>query len=240
MSQGIFSAASGMAADQARLDAVANDLANVNTDGYKKVRLGFRDLVYSQRDQNVWVGSGAAAVDAGRNFEQGAVKPVDDPLALAIDGPGFFKVTRADGSTALTRAGSFRVDANGRLATANGELLDPPITLPKGVAPADLTIATDGTVTAKGTKLGTITIVDVPAPTGLQPAGDSLFAPTAASGAAAPVKGSTVQQHALEASNVDASQAMTDLIDTQRSYELASRAITMQDQLMQIADDLRH
>jgi len=239
VSQGIFSAAAGMAADQARLDSIANDLANVNTDGYKEVRLGFRDLVYAQQDQKVWIGSGAAAVDAGRNFSEGALRQVDDPLSLAIDGPGFFKVRRADGSTALTRNGDFRLDANQRLVTANGELLDPPITLPKGTSPDDVTIGTDGAVTAKGTRIGTITIVNVPAPTGLQSVGDSLYVPTAASGAAAPVKGSTVQQRTLEASNVDVADAMTGLIDAQRSYQLASRAISLQDQLMQIANDIR-
>jgi flagellar basal-body rod protein FlgG len=224
---------------EALLDAIANDLANVNTDGYKRVRLGFRDLFYAQRDRNVRVGSGAAAFDAGRDYATGSFRSVDDPLAVAIDGAGFLKLRRADGSTALTRAGSLRVDADGRLATAGGELLDPPLTLPKGAAPGDVTIAADGSVTVKGTRVGAIAIVDVPAPTGLQPIGDSLFAPTAASGAPTAAKGFRLQQGALEASNVDAAEAMTGLIDTQRSYQLASRAISMQDQLMQIANDIR-
>jgi flagellar basal-body rod protein FlgG len=240
MGQGLFSAAAGMAADQARLDAVANDLANVNTDGYKTVRIGFRDLVYAQEGQHVWTGSGAAAVDAGRDFQEGSLVPSDNPLSLAIQGSGFFRVKRTDGTTALTRAGDFRLDGNRRLATPNGELLDPPITLPTGTSPDDVSVASDGTVTVKGQKIGAIDIVDVPAEAGLQPLGDSLFAPTTASGAAAPVKGSTLQQHVLEASNVDVAQAMTDLIDAQRSYQLTARVITTQDQLMQIANDIRH
>ena len=238
MPEGIYAAAAGMAADQARLDAVANDLANVNTDGYKKQRLGFRDLVYGQRGTKVWIGSGAAAVDAGRDFSAGALRQTDSPLDLAIDGPGFFRVKRADGSIALTRAGSFRLDGSGRFVTANGELLDPPLTLPKGASAADVTVAADGTVTVKGTKLGQLQTVDVPAPAGLQPVGDSLYVATAASGAAAP-DASTVQQGVLEASNVDVAQAMTDLIDAQRSYSLASRVIQTQDQMLQIADDIR-
>jgi flagellar basal-body rod protein FlgG len=240
MGQGLFSAAAGMAADQARLDAVANDLANVNTDGYKTVRIGFRDLVYAQEGQHVWTGSGAAAVDAGRNFQEGTFVPSDNPLSLAIQGDGFFRVKRADGSTALTRAGDFRLDANRRLTTPNGELLDPPITVPAGASADDVTVAPDGTVTVKGQKIGAIEVVDVPAEAGLQPLGDSLFAPTTASGAASVVKGATLQQHVLESSNVDVAQAMTDLIDAQRSYQLSARVISTQDQLMQIADDIRH
>jgi flagellar basal-body rod protein FlgG len=239
MSQGIYSAAAGMAAFETRLDAVANDLANVNTDGYKRARLGFRDLVYAQQDANVRAGSGSAAVDAGRDWEQGTIHTDDNPLSLAIQGPGFFKLRRADGSTSLTRDGSFQVDANRHLVTSTGEQLDPPLTLPAGTSPADLTIAGDGAVTVKGTRIGAITLVDVPAPAGLQPIGDSQFAPSAASGAPVAATGATIQQHALEASNVDAADAMTTLIDTQRSYQLASRVISMQDQLMQIADDIR-
>src|SRR5258708_11903067 len=105
------------------------------------------------------MGSGSATVDAGRDYSEGSLRPSNDPLAVAIDGPGFFKLRRADGSTALTRAGSFRLDGSGSLVTANGEQLDPPLTLPKGVTPADITIAADRTVSAKGAKLGTITVL---------------------------------------------------------------------------------
>jgi flagellar basal-body rod protein FlgG len=240
MSQGIYSAAAGMAADQARLDALANDLANVNTTGYKTERLGFRDLVYAQEGQHVETGSGAAVVDAGRDFQEGSITPSDNPLALAIDGSGFFRVKREDGSLALTRAGDLQLDAQRRLTTPNGELLDPPITLPAGTSPSDVKVAANGAVTVNGAQIGTIQIVDVPAPTGLQSVGDSLFVPTTVSGQPSAARGSTVQQGVLESSNVDVASAMTDLIDAQRSYQMTARVISTQDQLMQIANDIRH
>jgi flagellar basal-body rod protein FlgG len=235
MPMGIYSAAAGMAAQQQQLDALANDLANVNTNGYKKGRNDFRDLVYANG-----IGSGTALVDGGRDFSAGAMKQVDDPLSVALGGAGFFQVKLADGRTALTRDGSFRLDANGQLVTSTGQRLDPPIKLPKGTSPKDIAIAADGTVTAKGAKLGQIRVVDVPARTGLQPIGDSLFLATQASGAAKALTGSpNIQQGYLEASNVDVGQTMTDLISTQRSFQLTSRVITMQDQLMSIANDIR-
>jgi flagellar basal-body rod protein FlgG len=233
MPEGIYAAAAGMAAQQAQLDSTANDLANVDTTGYKKGRLGFRDLVYTNG-----IGAGAAAVDAGRDFSEGAIQTVDDPLSLAIDGPGFFQVKLADGRIALTRDGSFQVDGNGQLVTSTGAKLDPPITLPKGVQPSDVQIAADGTVTAGKQKLGQIKLVDVPSATGLQPIGDSMFATNAFSGAARPASGQ-IQQGAAETSNVDVGTAMTGLIETQRAYQLSSRVISLQDQLMQIANDIR-
>jgi flagellar basal-body rod protein FlgG len=239
MGQGIFSAAAGMNALETRLDAVANDLANVNTDGYKQVRLGFRDLVYAQRDQNVRVGSGAAAVDAGRDFSPGALETVDDPLALAIDGPGFFQVRRADGSVALTRSGDFRTDAAGNVVTASGEQLVPPIRIPAGVSTDKVGVAADGTVTAGSTTLGKITVVDVTAPSLLMKLGDNMYAPTAGSGSPTPVPGSTLQQGYLESSNVDLGQTMVAMIDAQRSFQLDSRAIQTQDQMMQVANQIR-
>src|SRR3954447_7111424 len=104
MPNGIYSAAAGMAAQQSRLDAIANDLANSSTTGYKSQRVGFRDLLYGS-DQGVAVGSGSAAIDIGRSLAQGTFEPSDDPLAVAIEGPGYFQVRRADGSSALTRNG---------------------------------------------------------------------------------------------------------------------------------------
>jgi flagellar basal-body rod protein FlgG len=234
MPMGIYSAAAGLAAQQSQLDALANDLANVNTTGYKKERTGFRDLVYQNG-----IGSGSALVDVGRDFQTGSMQPSDNPLSLALDGPGFFQVKLANGRTALTRDGDFGVDANGQIVTSTGARLDPPVKLPKGTQPGDVTIDKNGAVTAGGRKLGQVTVVDVTAESGLQSIGDSMYAATAASGPARPVK-TGVEQRMLEASNVDVGVAMTDLIDTQRSFQLTSRVITMQDQLMQIANDIRH
>src|SRR3954447_3830034 len=136
MPNGIYSAAAGMAAQQSRLDAIANDLANASTTGYKAERLGFRDLL----DQ-----AGSATVDLGRTLGQGTMQPSDDPLAVAIDGPGFFQVRRADGSVALTRNGNFQVDARGSVVTPTGEQLVPPISIPAGTDLDQVTIGVDGT-----------------------------------------------------------------------------------------------
>ena len=226
---GLHAAASGLAAQQARMDALSNDIANASTPGYKKERLAFRDLV----DR-----SGTAASDAGRSFAEGPEVASDNPLALAIDGPGFFQVKMADGRVALTRAGDFRLDAGGDLVTSGGERLVPPITLPKGTDPADVSVSADGTVTAGGKKVGQIVLVDVPVRAELQAAGGGLYLATTASGTAAEIK-SQLQQGVLEGSNVDLGDAMIDLIDAQRSFQLASKALKTQDDLAEIANGIR-
>ena len=239
MANGIYAAAAGLAAQQVRLDAIANDLANTGTLGYKAERVGFRDLLYGS-EQGVAVGSGAAAVDLGRSDLQGTLGDSGNPLSLAIQGPGFYQIKRADGTTALTRNGAFQLDAQGRLVTSNGEELVPPIRVPTDTQPKDVTVATDGAVTVKGKSVGTIKLVNVPAPTQLQPVGDSSFAVTSASGAASPVAaGSKVMQAQTEESDVDVASAMTDMLDTQQTYTLVSRALQTQDQLAQIANGLK-
>ena len=236
MPDGIWAAAAGMQAQQTRIDFLSNDIANLNTTGYKAQRLAFRDLLYSP-EQGVPVGAGSALTNLGMTGEAGALQQSDDPLALALQGPGFFQVERADGTVALTRDGGFGLDANGDLVTSTGERLQPPLRLPKGTQPADVSIAGDGTVTVGGKKLGQISVVDVPAAGGLRSLGDNLYAPTAASGAPVPSK-TQIQQGATEASNVDLSTTMSELIDAQRSYELASRAIKTQDELLDVANQI--
>src|SRR5262245_18812963 len=230
MPDGLRAAAAGLAAQQARLDAIANDIANVNTAGYKHTRVAFRDLVG---------GAGAAASDAGRSFQAGALMPSDNPLALAITGPGFFQVKLADGRTGLTRTGDFKVDANRDLVTASGLRLEPPIKLPAGADPADVSVAKDGTVSVGATRLGRLEIMDVPARSGLLSAGDGVYVATTASGAAARVPGAEVQQNVLEGSNVEVGTAMVDMMDAQRSFQLASQALKMQDQLLDIANQIK-
>jgi flagellar basal-body rod protein FlgG len=236
MADGLHAAASGLAAQQVRMDAIANDIANVNTAGYQKQRVVFHDLVYDAGG----VGSGTVAEAVGRSWQPGTPMPSQNPLAVTIDGPGFFQVKLADGRVALTRAGDFQVDAQGRVTTARGELLQPPITLPKGTDPSRVTIAPDGTVTAGTTKLGQIALVDVPARAGLQALGGDLYVATTASGAPAQVKGSTLQQGVLESSNVDLAAAMTELIDAQRAFTRASTVVHTQDELLDIANQIRH
>ena len=230
MPDGLRAAASGLAAQQARLDAIANDVANVGTTGYKGTRVAFRDLVG---------GAGAAASDAGRSFQTGPMLPSDNPLSVAIAGPGFLQVKLPDGRTGLTRAGDLRLDAARDLVTASGFRIEPPIRFPAGVDPSTVAIAADGTITATGTRIGQLQIMDVPARSGLLSAGDGVYVATAASGAAARMASPTVQQGALEGSNVDVGTAMVDMIDAQRSFQLASQALKMQDELLSIANQLK-
>src|SRR4051812_5446246 len=160
-----------MAAQEQRLDAVSNDIANVNTAGYKKVRVGFRDLIYqADGPTGVRSGAGAALVQMGRGAEQGAFQQTGNPFDLAIQGPGYFQVRRADGQLVLTRNGAFSVDGRGRLTNPKGELMAPGITLPRGADPGKVSIASDGTVTYNQRRLGQIQIFNVPAPNGLVPA----------------------------------------------------------------------
>jgi flagellar basal-body rod protein FlgG len=240
MLEGLYSAAAGMAAQQQRIDAVANDLANVNTTGYKHVRVAFRDLLYvNDASGNVRSGAGAAATTVGRGFGQGAIRETGNPLDVAIQGQGFFRVRRADGTEALTRDGSLRLDANRRLTTQHGEPLQPAVRVPDGVAASDVQIATDGTLGAKGQTVGRIQVVNVRSPEALQPLGDSLFRATAASGAAQTLATARLTPGALEASNVDVADAMTAMMDAQRTFQLTSRAIQMQDQMLQIANGVK-
>src|SRR3712207_6581265 len=226
-----------MAAQERRLDAVSNDIANVNTAGYKGVRVGFRDLIYqADGPSGVRTGAGAAATQLGRRSEQGALQVTNQPFDLAIQGDGYFQVRRADGQIALTRSGTFLVNARRQLVNPNGELLVPPITITRGVSESQVLIGADGT--AAGRRIGQIQLVTVPAPNGLAPAGDNDYLVTAASGGIRPATG-TLVQGALEASNVNLADAMVDMMDAQRSYSMASKAIHMQDRMMEIANGIK-
>jgi flagellar basal-body rod protein FlgG len=240
MLEGLYSAAAGMAAQQQRMDAVANDLANVNTNGYKRVRVAFRDLLYV-RDASgrVQSGAGAAATTIGRGLAQGPIRETGNPLDLAIEDGGFLRVRRADGTQALTRDGALRLDPRGRLTTQRGDLLQPAMTVPAGTNESDVEIASDGTVTANGRALGRIALVTVRSPEAMQSLGDGMFVPTAASGPATALATGRVRQGAVEAANVDVADAMTDMMDAQRSFQLASRAVQMQDQLLRIANEVK-
>lgn len=240
MLEGLYTAAAGMAAQQTRLDALSNDVANVSTAGYKRVRVGFRDLIYQQDEPGQpATGSGAAATFLGRDTAAGALLQTGNPLDLAINGDGYFQVRRSTGQIALTRNGSFQVDARGQLVTATGDRLVPPITVPRGTDASSVTITPNGQVLANNRRIGQISLVTVASPEGLQAAGDSYFLPTAQSGPARVAAGATVQQRALEASDVDLSDTMVDLMDAQRSYSMASKAIHMQDEMWQIANQVK-
>jgi flagellar basal-body rod protein FlgG len=242
MLEGLYSAAAGMTAQQQRMDTLANDVANVNTNGYKRTRVAFRDLLYVEdRSGNVRSGAGAAVTTTGRGFAQGNLRTTSQPLDVGIEGAGFLRVRREDGSEALTRDGSLRLDPQGRLTTQRGELLQPAITVPAGTDPADVQISADGAVSANARPLGRIELVTVRATEGLRSLGDNLFAATPESGpaTAAGAGAGRLAQGTLETSNVDIADAMTDIMDAQRSFQLASKAVQMQDQILQIANQVK-
>jgi flagellar basal-body rod protein FlgG len=242
MLEGLYSAAAGMEAQQLQLDAVSNDLANLNTDGYKSERVAFGDLLYNQVDvagTETGAGAGAQARIMGRSETQGALKETGDPLDLAIEGDGYFMVTRPDGSKALTRDGALSVDAKGEIVNSAGNRLSPPIKLPAGVTADELRIASDGTVTANGKKLGQIKLMNVPAPDHLTAEGDGLMVPTSASGEPKGASGH-IHQGALEDSNVDVGKDMATMMTAQRAFQMSSTAIQTESQMMAIANQLRN
>ena len=244
MLEGLNSAASGMAAQQQRLDSVANDLANANTTGYKHGRVGFRDLMYEQAGRpaadGVRTGHGAAAVDAGKSFGQGVLQRTDRPLDVAIQGEGFLRIKLQGGRDALTRDGNLQIDGLGRLATNTGALIQPQITIPKGTPESEVAIGGDGTVTAAGRRVGKLALVTVRSPQALTPIGDNAFQVSPASGpAGAAPRATKLTQGALEASNVEMASAMVGMIESQRAFELASKAIHTADQMWEIANGVK-
>jgi flagellar basal-body rod protein FlgG len=243
MLQGLYAAASGMEAQQNQFNAISNDLSNMNTPGYQATEVGFQDLLYSgagsSSGTSLATGTGASSSIVGRSQTEGALDNTGQPLDVAINGEGYLQVRRSDGSIGLTRNGTLQTNSQGEITDQTGQPLVPPIKLPKGDNPADLTIDAQGNVSAKGQKLGKIEIVTVPAPDQLQPDGDSTFSVTAGSGATRTAAGSTLQQGALESSNVDVNQAMSTMINAQRAYQMSSQAISYQSQMLQIADEIK-
>jgi flagellar basal-body rod protein FlgG len=245
MLEGLRTAAAGMLAQQQKLDAVSNDLANANTTGYKRQRVGFSDLLYEQggrptTSDKAQFGSGSRIVHNGRQFEQGSLQNTGDPLNVGIEGQGFIKVKLADGRQALTRDGNLHIDGNGRLVTSFGGFVQPQITIPNNVQPSQISIAADGSVTAAGQNVGKIALATVRSPQNLQSVGENAFVATDRSGNAVAAPAATVvRQGTLEASNTDISVAMTDMIEAQRTYQLTSKAIQTADQMMEIANGVK-
>jgi flagellar basal-body rod protein FlgG len=255
MSSALWVAKTGLDAQQTRLSVVSNNLANVNTTGFKKGRAAFEDLLYqtirqpggqtSQQTQaptGLTLGTGVRIVATDKQFSQGNIQQTNNSLDVAINGRGFFQVLRPDGTTAYTRDGTFQVDNQGQLVTANGYQIQPAITLPQNAL--SVTIGNDGTVSvqipgqAASQQVGTLTLSDFINPAGLQAIGDNLYLETSASGT--PLTGraglngiGSLQQGALEASNVNVVEELVNLIETQRAYELNSKAIETADQELQ-------
>jgi flagellar basal-body rod protein FlgG len=238
----LTTAAAGMEAQQNMMDALSNDIANVNTDGYKSQRVGFRSLLYQApgrgAGEGAVTGAGSAAEIIGENFEQGALEQTGRSLDIAMTTPGFIRVTTPGGNVALTRDGNLQIAPDGQLRTADGEALDPPVRIPRGVDEEKLSIAPDGTVSSGKRKLGQISLVKVTNPNGLAPDGEGTWLPTAASGPVTAAKGARVQQGALESSNVDLANVMTQMDEAQQGYALAGKAITTQDEVLAVANGL--
>lgn len=242
MLDGLFTAAAGLSAQQTQLNAIANDMANVNTDGYKSQRVAFDDLLYSTVDMSgteTTVGAGASAKLIGRSQTQGALQETGDPLDLAIDGPGYFEVTTAGGQTALTRDGSFSLDATGTIVNAEGDRLSPSIKLPAGVSASEVSIDPTGAVRVGARTIGQINLVTVAAPGQLLSLGGNLLGPTPESGAPQPAQGARIVQGSLEQSNVDLGSAMTSLVSTERAFQMDSTALQDDSQMLSIANQMR-
>jgi flagellar basal-body rod protein FlgG len=244
MLQGLYAAASGMEAQQNQFNAIANDMANLNTTGYQSTEVGFQDMLYSgggnsSGSPSVSTGSGSSSSIVGRSDAQGAIQSTGRSLDVAINGPGYLQVRRDDGSVGLTRNGALQSNAQGEVTDSTGNPLVPPLRVPKGTDVDSLKIEPNGQVISGSKTIGKVSLVNVPAPNQLQPDGDSMFSVTSGSGAIRPASGSSLQQGALEGSNVDAAQDMTEMISAQRSYQMASQAIQYQDQMLSIANGIK-
>lgn len=254
MMRALFSAASGMTAQQMSVDNIANNLANANTTGFKSDRAAFQDLLYQnvrqvggQSTQNtqystgLTLGTGVSIVATEKDYTQGSVTQTNGSLDLSVSGRGFLQITMPDGTLAYTRDGSLSLDNQGNVVTASGYPLSPAITIPAGTQ--SVTIGTDGSVsivsaTNKATTIGQIQLADFVNEEGLQPTGNNLLVESAASGA--PQVGTpgtnglgTVKQGTLETSNVNTVTELVNMIETQRAYEMNSKAITTVDQMLQ-------
>lgn len=261
MMRALFTSATGMLNQQLHVDTIANNLSNVNTTGFKKVRVDFQDLLYQRIREagtptalgaelpiGILIGHGVRSIATQRIFLQGDFQETGNPLDMAIEGDGFFQIQMPDGSFAYTRDGSFKKDSNGRILTSNGHMLIPNIEIPENAT--SVNIAEDGTisVTLAGqvdpAQIGEVTLVRFINPAGLHATGKNLFVQTAASGE--PILGTpglegfgTIAQGFLEASNVQVVEEMVKLIVAQRAYEANARAITTSDQMLQEANGLR-
>jgi flagellar basal-body rod protein FlgG len=226
MIDGLGAAASGISAQSRRMDALANDVSNANTAGYAAERASFAALV------NDGKAGGVAYRDGGSDFRQGALQETGNPLDLAIEGDGFFQVTRPNGQIALVRAGAFSVDARGQVVTATGERMFPPLTLPPGSDPRALAVDPSGVVTVNGQQLGQVQVVTVPAPGGLLRESGGMYTPTAASGAPAPAGAARIRQGALEASGTDIATNAADTIATRTAFNASVGSLRAQDEML--------
>jgi flagellar basal-body rod protein FlgG len=255
MINSLWIAKTGMEAQQMQLDVISNNLANVSTNGFKRGHVVFEDLMYQNLRQvgsstseqstlptGLQIGLGVHAVATSRTFSQGSMQQTSNNLDVAIQGNGFFQVTMPDGTTGYTRDGSFQLDNQGRVVNSSGLLVQGGVTVP--ATATSVSIAANGTVTAAipGTTtpqtIGTITMSSFINPAGLEPMGQNMYQESAASGqptAATPGTNGmgTLMQGYVETSNVNVVQELVNMIQTQRAYEMNSKAIQTSDQMLQ-------
>ena len=261
MNQALWIAKTGLDAQQTKMSNIANNLANAGTTGYKRSRAIFADLLYqnvrqvgaqssqdTQLPSGLMMGTGVRTVATEKLFTQGNLSQTDNLLDMAVQGRGFFQVLLPDGTQAYTRDGSFQVDNQGQMVTSNGYVLQPAITIPENAQ--SVNIGTDGTVSVSlpgsngTTQIGTVQLADFVNPAGLQAMGDNLYLESSASGSPQPgnpgLNGlGTLNQGYVESSNVNVVEELVNMIETQRAYEMNSRAISTTDQMLQyVANNL--
>ena len=245
----------GLSAQDTKMTTISNNLANVNTTGFKRDNAVFQDLLYQVNRQpgglngqnaelpsGLQLGTGVRVVGTTKQFTQGNLQVTEQPLDLAVDGRGFFQIQMPDGEVAYTRDGQFQVNSDGDVVTPDGYLLEPNINIPENAT--SVTIGKDGTVSAvvenqaDPVNLGEIPLVDFINPQGLQAIGGNLFRETAASGD--PQEGEagigglgSIQQGMTEASNVEVVEELVNMITTQRAYEMKSKVVSASDQMLQ-------
>jgi flagellar basal-body rod protein FlgG len=254
MIRALYTAASGMSAQQANIDNIAHNLANVNTTGFKKARVDFEDLVYDQTKVpgaatsttneapvGLETGLGVRAVATSRDFSRGNLKASNGPLDLAIEGDGFFQVQLPSGETGYTRSGSLHVNGEGNLVTADGYLIEPQISIPPNATA--ISVSKDGVVSvalpgqSATQQLGTLELASFQNPAGLRATGGNVFVATTASGepqvgAAGDDGRGTIAQGFLEDSNVSVVEEMVNMILGQRAYEANSKVIKAADEML--------
>jgi len=255
MIRSLWISKTGLDAQQTNMDVISNNLANVSTNGFKRSRAVFEDLLYqtlrqpgaqsSQQTQlpsGMQIGTGVRPVATERVFTQGNLQQTSNPLDVAINGQGFFQVLLPDGTTAYTRDGSFQVNAQGQLVTSSGFQVQPAITIPANTL--SITIGQDGVIsvtrsgTATPSQVGSLQLASFVNPAGLQSMGQNLYLETAASGTPSTNTAGTnglglLSQGYVETSNVNVVEELVNMIQTQRAYELNSKSISTSDQMLQ-------
>ncbi|GJQ23075.1 MAG: flagellar basal-body rod protein FlgG [Planctomycetia bacterium] len=258
MIRALYTAATGMKAQQLFLDNVSNNLANINTTGFKRSQVNFQDLLYDKKyiagsesaqgfeiPSGIQLGGGVRPISTSKVFSQGNQQSTGRPLDLSIEGNGFFQISRPDGTIAYTRDGAFELNSKGEIVTAEGLPLTPSVTIQNA---KEISIGRDGTVFIKDSNgiiqnVGQIMLANFSNPAGLESLGRNMYAETIASGSpivSVPGQQGTgeVYQFALENSNVETVTELVNLITAQRAYEINSRAIKASDEMLSTINNL--